>query len=500
MFYNNNLGLKSITYKKYNLASFHNGINTNIDEELLPIKTATNTYNFDFNNGALRSGLGIKECEFSYSLENRNLKKTFEFPEGVDVLAAWEFTRYNIPAKRYESILLIYCSDNYIYQGYLYMDNPLFIGMPLLRFSSIPKVETYNLDGKDSVIFSTIEDGVYIWNPTINPYKVESAPKITSMCFHYERLFATVSGEKRTIWFSDDLDPTNWNVSLNEGGFINLIDERGTSNKIISFDDYLYVFREFGINRITARATQEDFSVTELFTSSSRVYANTVMVCGDRVMFLANDGIYMFNGVTTTKLALNLENLLNCNYNDNAVAAYFNGKYYLACTMTFPDEDKIGCENFEEFKNNCLLEIDLKTYEMNILRGVDIRFLNTINNVFESSLLACFNNGTNIVMGQITSNLGRVFDEPTTKVWQSPKTSFSYPFREKLLKSLTLTSKHDLQIEINFDGRKKKFAIKGKDKPQSIYPRMKGYQMNVRFISNVADADVSNPQIVVGVL
>ena len=57
-----------------------------------------------------------------------------------------------------------------------------------------------------------------------------------------------------------------------------------------------------------------------------------------------------------------------------------------------------------------------------------------------------------------------------------------------------------MQIEINFDGRKKKFAIKGKDKPQSIYPRMKGYQMNVRFISNVADADVSNPQIVVGVL
>jgi len=499
MFYNNNLGLKSITYKKYNLASFANGVNTNLDEELLPIKTATNTYNFNFNNGALKTGLGIKDCEFSYTLEDRNLKKQFEYPN-KDILAAWEFTRYNIPAKRYESILLIYCSDNYIYQGYLYLTNPYFIQMPLLKFSSIPKVETYYIDGKDSVIFSTIEDGVYIWNPTIDPYKVETAPQITSMCFHYERLFATVSGEKRTIWFSDDLDPTNWNVSLNEGGFINLIDERGTSNKIISFDDYLYVFREFGINRITAYATQEDFSVTELFTSSSRVYANTVMVCGDRIMFLANDGIYMFNGVTTTKLSLNLENLLNNNYNDYAVSAYFNGKYYLACNMTFPDDEKIGCENFENYKNNCLLEIDLKTYELNILRGVDIRFLNTINNVFESSLLACFNNGSNIVMGQVDNFAGSVMGEPTVKVWQSPRTSFSYPFKEKLLKSLTLTSKYDLKIEVDFDGRKKVFSIKGKEKPQSIYPRMKGCQMKIKFISSCVEADVSNPQIVVGVL
>ena len=500
MFYNNNLGLKNITYKKYNLASFKNGINTNIDEELLPLKTATNTYNFNFNNGALKSGLGIKECEFSYTLENRNLKKMFIFPEGVDVLAVWEFTRYNIPAKRYESILLIYCSDQYIYQGYLYLENPLFMQMPLLKFSSIPKVETYNLDGKDSVIFSTIEDGVYIWNPTINPYKVDSAPQITSMCFHYERLFATVSGEKRTIWFSDDLDPTNWNVSLNEGGFINLIDERGTSNKIVSFDDYLYVFREFGINRITARATQEDFYVTELFTSSSRVYANTVMVCGDRIMFLANDGIYMFNGVTTTKLNLNLENLLNNSYNDSAVSAYFNGKYYLACRMIFPDEENVGCENFESFKNNTLLEIDLKTYEINILRGVDIRFLNTINNVYESTLLACFYNGTNMCIGQVSTNIGEVMGDSTQKVWQSPRTSFGYPFKEKLLKSLTVTTKFDLEIEVNLDGRKKRFKLKGKEQPQNIYPRMKGYQMNIKFISNVSLADVSNPQIVVGFL
>ena len=501
MFYNNNLGLKRISYKKYNLASFHNGINPTIDEELLPIKTAVNTYNFNFNNGALKTGLGIKPCEFAYSAIDRSLKKRFEIPENIEILAVWDYTRYNSSSNRNESSIIIYCSDGYLYQGTLVNADTSLVRLGVMRFSSIPKMEIYHVDGKDSAIFSTVEDGVFIWNPTIQPYKVENAPKITSMCFHYERLFATTNGEKRTIWFSDDLDPTNWNISLNEGGFINLIDEKGTSNRVVSFNDYLYVFREFGISRITAFGSQESFSVAEIFTSSSRIYANTIQVCGDKILFLANDGIYYFNGVSATKLSLNLESMLNPTYNDNAVSAYFNGKYYLACKMNFPDEEKVGCEEDINYLNNCLLEIDLKTLELNILRGVDIRYISAINNVIESMLVACFKSKYyGITMGQVVSDLGVVDGVSTVKLWQTPKTSFGYPFREKLLKSLTLVSKHDSLIEISFDGRKKSFKVKGKDVPQSIYPRMKGYQMSIKFISEKADAEISNPQIVVGVL
>ena len=89
MFYNNNLGLKNITYKKYNLTSFANGMNPNIDEQLLPLTTAVSTYNLNFNNGALKTGMGVKEVSLSYSFDNRNLKKTFNKITGVNILGVW---------------------------------------------------------------------------------------------------------------------------------------------------------------------------------------------------------------------------------------------------------------------------------------------------------------------------------------------------------------------------------------------------------------------------
>ena len=67
--------------------------------------------------------------------------------------------------------------------------------------------------------------------------------------------------------------------------------------------------------------------------------------------------------------------------------------------MSFPDDEKIGCENFEGYKNNALLEIDLKTYEINILRGADIRFLNTINNAsytFKEKYFSCDESSINL--------------------------------------------------------------------------------------------------------
>jgi len=70
----------------------------------------------------------------------------------------------------------------------------------------------------------------------------------------------------------------------------------------------------------------------------------------------------------------------------------------------------------------------------------------------------------------------------------------------KELRSIIYDYRYDLKIEVDFDGRKKVFSIKGKEKPQSIYPRMKGCQMKIKFISSCVEADVSNPQIVVGVL
>ena len=88
------------------------------------------------------------------------------------------------------------------------------------------------------------------------------------MCLHYERLFAVVGGERNRLAFSANLEPTDWTEDLSSGGFIEMQDERGGLNRVISYNDYIYVFRDFGVARVSAYGDQTDFSVSQLFISS----------------------------------------------------------------------------------------------------------------------------------------------------------------------------------------------------------------------------------------
>lgn len=69
-----------------------------------------------------------------------------------------------------------------------------------------------------------------------------------------------------------------------------MIDERGALNRVISYLNYVYVFRDYGISRITAFGAQTDFSVSNLFVSSGKIYPRSVALCGDSVIFLRRTG------------------------------------------------------------------------------------------------------------------------------------------------------------------------------------------------------------------
>ena len=116
------------------------------------------------------------------------------------------------------------------------------------------------------------------------------------MCVHGERLFLTDSSNHNSLWFSDDFDPTNWNVSLSEAGFIDMIGEKGRLLKVISFGGYIYVFRSYGITRVTAYGNQKSFSVADLFVSSGKIRGESITVCGDCVLFFASDGYTVSTG------------------------------------------------------------------------------------------------------------------------------------------------------------------------------------------------------------
>ena len=200
-----------------------------------------------------------------------------------------------------------------------------------VRFTATPFAVNYRLYGEDVVILCSPRDGMAVWNGKEDAVIVGESPLITSLTLHYERMFVTIAGQKNAVWFSDDLDPTNWNPSLDEGGFIELTDERGRSNRVLSFLNYVYVLRDYGITRLTAQGKQTDFAAANLFVSGGRIYPETAAVCGDAVLFLCSDGFYSFDGVSTRRILKHLDGVLTAKGSPSA--AYVGGKYFVSLRL-----------------------------------------------------------------------------------------------------------------------------------------------------------------------
>ncbi len=272
-------------------------------------------------------------------------------------------------------------------------------------------------------------------------------------------------------------------------------------NKIISFNDYVYVFRDYGVSKISAYGDQEDFSVSQLFISSSKIYGKSVTSCGDRIMFLAKDGIHTFDGYDTTKLTLNIENMFKSENNDNCCGLFYQDKYYLACRMNFNDDGLIGCENYSEgYQNNALIEYDLKTGDLNILRGVDIRSIIAIEESNVSKLVACFNGEYKSYLGQLDDS-GTLFGQALVSYWQSPFSNLGYPNHIKIVKEILIKTLSDCQVTIKSDKEEKTYNVKGKSTTQRVKTHVSGELIQISFqTENVGEVLISRPQITVGVV
>ena len=300
MFYKKPKLNKSVTNAKITFTNFENTMDTEVDDALLPYKTAKMSYNFNVKNGALKNGYGFRDlCLPKWTGEGERQI----IPPASPVKKMWHYKHYSENLKKNNDELVLFCENGEIHTCQLISDSP-FVGKILesVDTTAMPKALNYRLNSEDTLIISSETNGMwkYVFNHAIE--KVEGAPHIKSMCLHYERLFAVCGGERNRLAFSANLDPTDWSEDLSSGGFIEMQDERGALSKVISYNDYIYVFRDFGVARVSAYGDQTDFSVSQLFVSSVKLYGETVTLCGNKVLLLARDGIHQFDGYSTKKI------------------------------------------------------------------------------------------------------------------------------------------------------------------------------------------------------
>lgn len=498
MFYPNRKLRKSSKDAIVNFTNFQKCMNTDTDEAILPYKEAKLSYNFNVKNGALCTGYGIKELTLpKLTLPGERVIKT----PGKDIKQLWKYRYYNQIDKRDDSQIVCMDSDGQLYYVLL-QDNssaccPIFRQTP---FKGIPTAINYRLNSIDTLIFSSEEDGMWKYATNFGLTEVEDSPHIVSMCLHYERLFAVVGGERNRLAFSANLDPTNWKADLSNGGFIDLQDERGALQKVITFNDYVYVFRDYGVTKVSAYGDQTDFSVSQLFVSSVKLYGNTVTVCGNKIMLLTRDGIHSFDGYSTHKLNLGIDELFKNVENDSACGVYYKNKFLLACKLNFNDDEKVGCENYDGgYVNNALIELDLVTNELSITRGVDIASMVVVDDPRFAKVVVCLNGEHSKKFGELCED-GCVFGQPLTKKWVSPKSNMGYPTKIKHIKECLIKSKSPCTIVIKTEKETKNFEVLGKEMSQRIKLNMIGEQIEVSFKSNTSEQTyISCPQISISI-
>ncbi len=450
------------------ISDFSRGIVTDRDGYLLPLNQATSAFNFNFLSGVLKDGFGIKECPL-YEGHSPKFELTNQ-PKKI-----YYYKRFDKENSRYVDYLMLYCSDGFIYKNLL-GSGLQFEKIEQLYFSKAPESVVYTYNGEDVIIFST-NDEFKIYNG-IQVTVVEDCPTITSMCIHNERLFATEGGEKTSLWFSDDFDPTNWAISLDQAGYIDLRDGRGSLLKVLSFGGYVYVFRNYGITKVSAYGDQSDFWVEGISSNSGKIFGKSITHCGDKIIYLAQDGFYCFGGGKPTKILERLQGVISEVDNEEAKGVYFNGKYY--CSLKIKtDKDII---------EKVLLCYDIKSGDFIIGRGlnlIDFCILEGENNC--ELLFVC--EGRDII-GKL-SNKAQFFGESLQKIWRSGKSDLGV-FKQKYLTKIYANTLSPLKIRVKSEKESRTLHFIGSPSNQMQLASVRGDIFEIEVICDTPNCKINN--------
>lgn len=379
------------------------GIDPEQKRAALPSDYADFAVGFGFKDGCLISGPGVKY--FKGIKEDHTQAET-----------------PNLPVTNENCKLGVYFTDEKD-EGYCRIMLMYANGAAALPVADFAGWEQYSY-----LIFSTFDEGINVLDPDGEPVFVlvskgagamclctpeyfneisSAAGTAATICKHSERVFAVMSSDECTILYSDAFNVYNWDVSLDEGGYITFDRDLGRIRKLVSFADYLYAFCDYGVYRISARGDQLSFSVKRLYTACSRIFPETIAEAGDRIIFCAGDGIYSFDGYDVTRISTRLNKYFTVGAS-GMCAAYCKHKYYLAFRL---------CEDgWTAGDNNALAVLDLDTNELCISRGFYIYDMKTLPTSMQNTVIATAKNVPKLM--ELSPELGSYLGAAVEKEWR----------------------------------------------------------------------------------
>lgn len=480
------------------IKDFQKGLDTETAENITDFDMSVNCYNFDYKSGALTESIGFEDLTIPSTTEDDGVELKPTMVDGTSYIKIGTYKQFDKTENKRTDKLIAITTDKKVHFCRLVTAYPAMLNLDDQTFTEIPNLLNHNDGTYDCILFTSEKDGVYSWDDMIDTKNYPNMPVVSNICNYKDRTFITEGGERLVIrtqygnlltWQYDD------SIMVDT---VTLDGERGSINKLIAMDDYMYAIRDYGISRIMWYESTRLYDVNHLLFSGGKIYGNTACCCGKIGLVLCKDGLYQFDRTNAKKLDLKLNSMLKGVANPNAVAVFRNGIYYLACKLNFDDNLSVGCET-ENFKNNAIIAYDVSSQQYTITRGIDIASLCAVQ--FESfdKLIACFNTQYGTKIGQLVEN-GKTFGNCQTKYWRSPLTDLGYSNKEKSVKEISLLSKYDAKVTVFTEREQREFLVKGSDILSKFPVRIKGKQVGISISSDTDKAFISNLKLTVDLL
>lgn len=453
-------------------------------------------FNFRQFQGALVRANGLSHLNLPISQLELYKDAELEMAElsQVTFKKIWRYKYYSSRNKRYDYLLVAYGSDGHLYYNNIFIADSLFHNTGI-SFSALPVVLNFIVDGIDVLGFSSPKDNFLVWHTDDQPYTLPDAPKFASICLHKQRLFVIDSQKDNLVRFSAKTNPTLWtaeNDAEEGGGTIEMNDYKGELKNLLSLGDYVFVFRDFGISKITSYSSSSLYYASNVYSSSHKIYPSTACVCEDKIFFLQEDGLYEFSGFSVKKVPLNFSKMLGECSQKAANTCFHNGKLFVACKLNFADTEAIGCEE-GTYENNCLVEFDPKNLTYSITRGVDVCSMVSIRDLFVDKLVV-LQNGSSFVWQ--LNDTGELHQTVPQGRWESGKIVLEKPHSTKILKQICLKCLCTCRLTVTSDRGERVFDLSAKERSTRLVCNLVGKEFYLALSSTDGEMNIKEMEMI----
>lgn len=485
MFYKKILKTKKTKSERRTFDEFSYSPQFSKNEESIEEGKAKVIYNFNTENNSLSTGYGFRDLQMPESTDDLEDESVVQI-RGNEVRCLWKLKWYNSYDDKNNYYLFYFNNEKTVCYDNMFGERNTTLIIPV-NYTSTPYAIYCRRYGSDALFLSGKGAGTTIITGTVLDLN-SAAPVVISICSHYGKFFAITAEERGKLVYTDETDILGWYTE--QTSKLDFSDERGDLNRIISFNDYVYIFRDYGITKLSVYSADDEFTIDHIYLSDGYIFPDTISQTGNEIYFYTEKGLKVFNGTNVKDIELDCISLLQGCDNQSCNGVCFLGKYYLACRGNFDDDEVVGCEE-DSFKNNMIIVYDIQSKHTDIIRGVDVKQFLALLTPYKSKLVACFN-GANIgKIGELIQN-GKAFNNELTGIFKSGIIDFDLPEQKKKITDLIIKSEFDCTVEIKNEESTKKIEIKGKSKIQNIKLNFVGKQFELKIKKIGANANIAN--------